>query len=95
MNIDAAKLPAGLLVAAALVHFAPQWATGPGLLALAVGAFVASALKLKGLSALVGLVVVAVVFGVVTGLSSPGLQGLGDQLPTQLPSFDQLAGGGS
>ncbi len=94
VNVDAAKLPAGLLVAAALVHWLPQYATGPGLLALAVGAFLTASLNLKGLAAGAGLVIAAVVFTQLTGIGSPGLRDLGDRAPVDVGSVtDQILPG--
>lgn len=84
INIDAAKLPAGLLVAAVLVQWLPQYATGPGLLALAIGAFLTASLKLKGLAAGAGLIIAAVLFTQLTGIGSPGLRDLGNRAPVNV-----------
>ena len=94
VNIDAARLPAGLLVAAALVQWLPQYATGPGLLALAIGAFLTASLKLKGLAAGAGLVIAAVVFTQLTGIGSPGLRDLGNRAPVDVGGVaDQIVEG--
>jgi hypothetical protein len=57
-SFDAAKFPAGLLLAAALLEFAPAFATPVAFVAYAVAGFVVSAINLKGGAAIAGVAVV-------------------------------------
>ena len=57
VNLDAARLPAGLLVAAALLQFAPSLVTPVALVAYAIAAWLTAGLKLKGIAAAAAIVV--------------------------------------
>ncbi len=95
VNLDAARLPAGLLVAAALLQFAPSLVTPVALVAYAIAAWLAAGLKLKGITAALA-IVVAVVGLQLAGfdLGVQPIRDLADQTPDiDAPNLGQLTGG--
>lgn len=61
-GFDATKFPAGLLLAAGLLHFFPLFATPLFFVALAIGGYMATAFNLKGLGAGAAIVAGVVLF---------------------------------
>lgn len=70
---NSARLPVGLLLAAALTMWAPLFANPATFVALAVGAWLAAAFRLKGLIGGTAIVLTAVAFTTLTGWRSPGI----------------------
>lgn len=89
VNLDTAKLPAGLLVAAALLRFAPTLVTPVALVAYAIAAWLAAGLKLRGIAAAAA-IVAAVVAVQVAGFDL-GVEPIRD-LADQTPDVNDMSG---